>query len=177
MWTHSFCVYVQVPSRDPCRCTHIWCVYHCLKVCLSLIVSLLYSSIVCPSFLFCFRLLGIDSLCLCLLVFGLFGRLTSSASDYVSAFGTLVLVMSVGDSCSSHRLTTFFAFHIKYLSVRFFVLSVFCTYPHYHLISLNRCMDAPVFFLFAIPLNCPLQPNVCILQFFGLYLTCQLTYG
>ena len=141
-WTHSFCVYVQVPCRDPCRCTHVWCVYPCMKVCLSLVFSLLYSSIVCPSFLLCFRLLGIDSLCLCLLVFGLFGRLTSSASDYVSAFGTLVFVMVLGYLDSVHRLTAFFTLHLTFPPVRFFVLSVFLyisTLSSYLIKSVHGC--------------------------------------
>ena len=135
-WTHSFFVYVQVPCRDPCRCTHVWCVYPCLKVCLSLIVSLLYSSIVCPSFLLCFRLLGIDSLCLCLLVFGPFGRLTFFASDNVPAFGTLVFVMVLGYLNSVHRLTAFFTLHLTFPPVRFFALSVF--FVHIHTIILSH---------------------------------------
>lgn len=181
MWTHSFCVYVQVPSRDPCRCTHIWCVYPCMKVCLSLIVSLLYSSIVCPSFLLCFRLLAIDSLCLCLLAFGPFDRLTFFASDNVSAFGALVFVMVLGYLNSVHRLTAFFAFHIKCLSVRFFVLSVFLyisTLSSYLIKSVHGCTHPSITYILICPFsNCLLHPNVCILQSFGLYLTCQLTYG
>ena len=141
-WTHPFCAHVQVPCRDPCRCTHIWCVYPCMKVCLSLIFSLLYSSIVCPSFLLCFRLLGIDSLCLCLLVFGPSDRLTFFASDNVSAFGTLVFVMVLGYLNSVHRLTTFFTLHLTFPPVRFFVLSVFLyisTLSSYPIKSVHGC--------------------------------------
>ena len=180
-WTHSFCVYVQVPSRDPCRCTHIWCVYPCMKVCLSIVLSLLYSSIVCPSFLLCFRLLGIDSLCLCLLVFGPFDRLTFFASDNVSAFGTLVFVMVLGYLNSVHRLTAFFTLHLAFPSVRIFVLSVFLyisTLSSYPIKSVHGCTCPSITYILICPFsNLPSQPNVCILQSFRLYLTCQMTYG
>lgn len=180
-WTHSFCVYVQVPSRDPCRCTHIWCVYPCLKVCLSLIVSLLCSLKVCPSFLLCFRLLGIDSLCLCLLVFGPFDRLTLSSSDDISAFGALVFIMVVSDPYPSHCLSASFTLHLTFPPVRFFVLSVFLyisTLSSYLIKSVHGCTCPSITYILICPFsNCLLHPNVCILQSFGLYLTCQLTYG